>query len=322
MALSPDAYKAASDAINKAERLLIIPHANVDPDGLSSALACYSVFKALGKDCTVICPESTPESLKFLPNASVLAHDIVEGQNFVITLDCSGGVEVDKLRYAVEDNKVNIIVVPKKGKLKRENVQILDTPSAFDLIVVVDSAELALLGSLYTDHVDLFSDVPILNVDHHISNTQFGQVTLIDPTCASATQVLYQWFMTEESMRKQLNADIATLLLTGLITDTRSFQNPNTTPKSLEVAAELLERGARQQEIIKHIYKTKPLSTLKIWGRALNKIQYDAPSRFVWSTISLDDLKEMNASSKETTGILDELINWEMTFEEILVPRF
>jgi phosphoesterase RecJ-like protein len=151
--------------------------------------------------------------------------------------------------------------------------------------------------------------VPILNVDHHISNTQFGQVTLIDPTCASATQVLYQWFMTEESMRKQLNADIATLLLTGLITDTRSFQNPNTTPKSLEVAAELLERGARQQEIIKHIYKTKPLSTLKIWGRALNKIQYDAPSRFVWSTISLDDLKEMNASSKETTGILDELIS-------------
>jgi phosphoesterase RecJ-like protein len=102
---------------------------------------------------------------------------------------------------------------------------------------------------------------------------------------------------------------LATLLLTGLITDTRSFQNPNTTPRSLEVAAELLEKGARQQEIIQNIYKTKPLSTLKIWGRALNHIQMDPAARIVWSAISKEDLAEMEANSKETHGILDELIS-------------
>ena len=102
---------------------------------------------------------------------------------------------------------------------------------------------------------------------------------------------------------------MATLLLTGLITDTRSFQNPNTTPRSLEVAAELLEKGARQQEIIQHVYKTKPLSTLRIWGRALNRIQIDPSSRIVWSSISKEDLSEMEAGSKETHGILDELIS-------------
>jgi nanoRNase/pAp phosphatase (c-di-AMP/oligoRNAs hydrolase) len=71
----------------------------------------------------------------------------------------------------------------------------------------------------------------------------------------------------------------------------------------------LLEKGARQQEIIQQIYKTKPLSTLKIWGRALNRIQMDMQAGVVWSSISKEDLQEMEATSKETHGILDELIS-------------
>ncbi len=309
MPLSLADIQAATHAIESHERLLIIPHANVDPDGISSALACYQLFKALGKDCTVICPDTPPESLQFMPGFENLSTEIEEGQNFIITLDTSSGVEVDKLRYTVEDNKVNIIVVPKKGRFKKQNVTILDTGSAYDLIVVVDTADMALLGSIYQQHVDLFSETPILNVDHHISNTGYGQLRLIDPTCASATEVLYNWFSNNAQWKNLLTPDMATLLLTGLITDTRSFQNPNTTPRSLEVAAELLDLGARQQEIIQHVYKTKPLTTLKIWGRALNRIQMDPDARIVWSSVSKEDLDEMGASSKETAGILDELIS-------------
>lgn len=309
MPLTPASIADARKAIDSHNRLLIVPHANVDPDGLSSALACYSVFKALGKDCTVICPDTPPEALKFLPGFENLVTKVSGEQEFIITLDCSDGVEVDKLRYTVEDNKVNIIVVPKKGKIKKQSVILSEGGANYDLIVVVDTAELSLLGSIYTDNVDLFSEVPILNIDHHVSNTQFGQLHLIDPTSASATEVLYSWFVSDEKWKSFLTPDVATLLLTGLITDTRSFQNPNTTPKSLEVAANLLDFGARQQEIIKHIYKTKPLSTLKIWGRALNGIQMDPSARIVWSSISLQDLQEMGATAKETAGILDELIS-------------
>lgn len=309
MPFSPQELQAATKALEGAERLLIIPHANVDPDGLSSALACYSLFRAIGKDCTVICPDTLPESLKFLPNFEHLSTDVSSEQEFVITLDCSDGVEIDKLRYTVEDNKVNIIVVPKKGRIQAKHLTTLDTGSGYDLILVVDSAELSLLGSIYSDNIDLFQTTPILNVDHHISNTRFGQLQLIDPTCASATEVLYAWFCSHPKWKDLITPDIATLLLTGLITDTRSFQNPNTTPRSLEVAANLLDLGARQQEIIQHIYKTKPLSTLKIWGRALNQIQFDPESKIVWSSISREDLTEMGATSKESAGILDELIS-------------
>ena len=288
--------------------MLIIPHANVDPDGLSSALACYHIFRASGKECTVLCPDSLPESLTFLPGFEDLQNTLEAAQEFIITLDCSRGIEVDKLRYTVEENKVNIIITPKKGSFLTKDVTFQEGRFPYDLIVIVDTAELPLLGSLYTHYADFFGKVPILNIDHHVSNTKFGKLQLIDPSAASATEVLYQWFSSEPEWKQLITPDVATLLLTGLITDTRSFQNPNTTPRSLEVAAELLDLGARQQEIIKFIYKTKPLSTLKIWGRALNHIQVNPKERIVWSAISSEDLMEMHATDKETHGIIDELL--------------
>ncbi len=309
MTLQSHSFAAATKIIQDHQRILVIPHANVDPDGLSSALACYEMFRAMGKDVTVICPDTPPETLKFLPGFEKLRGEIAESQNFVITLNHGENVEIDKLRYTVEDHKVNIIVVPKKGKIQSRQITFSEGEKHYDLIVVVDTADLALLGRMYADHVDLFTEVPILNVDHHISNTRYGQLQLIDPTSASATEVLYQWFLQVPEWKERITPDMATLLLTGLITDTRSFQNPNTTPRSLEIAAELLEKGARQQEIIQHIYKTKPLSTLRIWGRALNRIQMDTNTGIVWSAISREDLQEMDATSKETHGILDELIS-------------
>ncbi len=309
MSLPTSTYAAATQAIQQHQRLLIIPHANVDPDGISSALACAQLFTAIGKDVTVICPDTLPESLSFLPGFEMLTQEIAESQNFIVTVDLDEGVEVDKLRYTVEDRKVNIIVVPKKGRIRAEQVSFGAGERQYDLIVAVDTADLALMGRFYAEHVDLFSEVPILNIDHHISNTQYGQLQLIDPTAASATEVLYTWFMQHPDWKHRITADMATLLLAGLITDTRSFQNPTTTPRSLEIAAELLERGARQQEIIQQIYKTKPLSTLKIWGRALNRIQVDRAAGIVWSSVSREDLQEMESTSKETHGILDELIS-------------
>jgi len=302
------AQAEAKRLIDGSKKILIVPHANVDPDGLGAALACYHLLTSIGKECTVLCPDTKPESLSFLPGFEKLEEEIKPQQDFIVTLDTSDGVEIDKLRYAIEDNAVNIIITPKKGTIAQKNVSFAEGPPPFDLLLIVDTAEMSLLGSLYADHTDLFESVPILNIDHHISNTKFGSKQLIDSSASSATEVLYEWFISDPVWETKITPDIATLLLTGLITDTRSFQNPNTTPRSLEVAAELLDRGARQQEIIKFVYKTKPLSTLKIWGRALSHIQVNQKDRIVWSSISKEDLQEMGASSKETHGILDELL--------------
>jgi bifunctional oligoribonuclease and PAP phosphatase NrnA len=308
MPIDKSTLDTAKKLVSVQQRILIVPHANVDPDGISSALALYLLLTSLGKECTVLCPDSLPNALEFLPGFENLKQELNTVQDFIISLDTSRGVEIDRLRHASEGQKVNIIVTPKKGMFTAADVTFQEGPLPYDLIIVVDTAELSLLGSLYAEKKDFFERIPILNIDHHISNTKFGQTHIIHPISASATEVLYEWFTTYPEWRQKITEDIATLLLTGLITDTRSFQNPNTTPRSLEVAAELLELGARQQEIIKYIYKTKPLSTLKIWGRALNQMQINKKEKIVWSTVSREDLDEMGASSKETHGIIDELL--------------
>lgn len=308
MSIPQTAVDAALQAINRHARFLILPHANVDPDALSSALACAYIFRAMGKDATVVCEETLPDTLRFLPLVETVVRDPKVSQEFVVTLSLGEDVEVDKLRYTVEDHHVHIIVAPKRGSIQPENVSCAAAGAPYDLLVIVDTADLPLLGSIYTRTPHLFSDIPILNIDHHISNTLFGQLHLIDPACASTTEVLYHWLNRIPEWKKFLTPDLATLLLTGLITDTRSFQNPNTSPRSLEVAASLLDAGGRQQEIIQQLYKTKPLSTLKIWGRALSHIQVDPDARIVWSGVGREDCAEMGAWSRETHGILDELL--------------
>ncbi len=108
--------------------------------------------------------------------------------------------------------------------------------------------------------------------------------------------------------KEMIDEDVATLLLAGIITDTGSFQNSNTTPRAFAGASHLLDYGARQQEIIQHVYKTKNLSTLKLWGRVLSKIKTDDKYKLVWSTISQKDLQDTSSHQDETGDIIDELM--------------
>ena len=96
---------------------------------------------------------------------------------------------------------------------------------------------------------------------------------------------------------KLVDENIATALLTGLY-DTSSFQNVNTTPKSLTIAAQLVAAGANQQEIIRNLYKTKSLETLKLWGNILTKIKEDKIHGFLWSSVNSSELKRVELTSR------------------------
>jgi nanoRNase/pAp phosphatase (c-di-AMP/oligoRNAs hydrolase) len=157
----------------------------------------------------------------------------------------------------------------------------------------------------------MFHEIPVVNIDHHISNEHYGKINYVDIMSASATELLLPLFekMEEEFEVELIDEDVATLLLTGIITDTGSFQNSNTTPKAFAHAAQLIAYGARQQEIIQHIYKTKQLSQLKLWGRVLSKIQTDEKYKIVWSTVSREDFKDTQSKEEETGDIIDELMS-------------
>ncbi|MBU1019323.1 MAG: bifunctional oligoribonuclease/PAP phosphatase NrnA [Patescibacteria group bacterium] len=296
--------------IEKSNSILLLPSAPPDGDSLGSSLALYLALKKLGKEATVICSEPIPDAFSFLPTIETISADFGGAEDFIVTLDCKNA-EVDTIKYEVEQNKVNIIVTPKHGNFSEKDVSVNHGPSKYDLIITVDTGDLQQLGTVYEQNPEMFYSIPVINIDHHASNSEFGRINLVDMTASSTTEMLLPLLekMEQKTGRQILDPDIATLLLAGIITDTGSFQHANTTPRALAVSASLLDLGARQQEIIKYIYKTKSLSMLKLWGHVLSKIKYDEQNCIVWSTITLEDFQETGSKPDETAGIIDELLS-------------
>jgi phosphoesterase RecJ-like protein len=226
----------------------------------------------------------------------------------VISVQCENA-EVDKLKYSLEDDLLNIVITPKRGVFHPENISSKKAVENYDLIIVLDSGDLEHLGTFYEENTEMFFKTPVVNIDHHVSNTGFGQINFVDVTAASTTHILYKILkLLEPDFKENLSSEMATLFLTGLIVDTGSFQHTNTSPSALELAADLIEAGAMQQEIIQNVYKTKQLSTLKLWGRILAKIEEDSVHKLVWSTITKEDLLETGAEAEDAEGLIDELM--------------
>lgn len=299
----------AKALIREAKNILLLP-SSPDGDSIGSSLALLKVFQKMGKKAMVVSMNEVPDYLQFLPYTGEILEELPQSNDFVITLSTQAA-EVDHLKYEMEADKIKIIVTPKQGEFTAHDVQFPLTGENFDLIITVDTGDLVQLGGFYEDHQALFKKLPVLNIDHHASNGRFGTHNLLDLSVASTTQMLTPMIMDFEKETGQtlIDEDVATLLLVGIITDTGSFQHSNTTPEAFEVAADLLERGARQQDIIKRIFKTKSLATLKLWGRVLSKIKYEPETRLVYSTITQADLDETGADIEDSGGIIDELMS-------------
>jgi len=100
---------------------------------------------------------------------------------------------------------------------------------------------------------------------------------------------------------------LAAALAAGVVMDTGNFQHPNTTPRTLVVAAALREAGAPLSEIARRIYRTKPASQLILFGRVLARLEFEAGGRIVWSTLELADLAAAGATAEESEGLVDML---------------
>lgn len=322
MELTPK--QQTTEQIKSAERILVLTHQNPDGDALGSLLALYLVLKKIGKDVTAVVPEQYPQAFNFLPTLPTLPRKFTGTKDFVISIDTSK-VKVDRLGYKhnSEENKLNIVITPLAGSFGEGDVTFSQGTFKYDLIIVLDSSDLERLGQFYDGQNALFYETPVINIDHHAGNDFFGKVNWVDLTSTSTAEVLVSLMESLAREKPLLDEDIATALLTGIITDTGSFQNANTTPKSLTVAAQLVAAGARQQEIIRHVFKTKPLTTLKLWGRVLESVQEDQEHRFIWAKVTKEDLAETGASEIETSGVIDELLKSapNIDFALLLVER-
>jgi bifunctional oligoribonuclease and PAP phosphatase NrnA len=144
----------------------------------------------------------------------------------------------------------------------------------------------------------------VIDIDHHHDNTRFGQINVIVASASSTGEVLRDLF---ELMGIELTPDIAEALYIALVTDTGRFQYANTTPKTLRVAAELVEAGANVHRVFQTVYENVAFAKLKLLARALEHARVYEGGRMIVSHLERSDFEAAGAEEPFSEGIIDYL---------------
>ncbi|MCK4449147.1 MAG: bifunctional oligoribonuclease/PAP phosphatase NrnA [Anaerolineae bacterium] len=169
----------------------------------------------------------------------------------------------------------------------------------YDLVISLDCGDLERLGAAYEESL---ADLPLINIDHHVTNTHFGTVNWIDTGAASAAEMVLGL---AENLRVPLDSDIALCLLNGIVTDTRGFRIPHTPLRTMRAVLKLMEAGAELPEVTDHVFNRRPFSDIRLWARALNGLQLDG--RIIWSQITQAMRRECAFSEKGDAGLVNFL---------------
>lgn len=286
--------------------LILLPAAP-STDALAAGLGLRIALEKLGQAVTVASPKYTlPPGHGFLPNSNTIEPSLTSLRSFIVTVNTSRA-KLDTLSYDVRDDRLHIYLAPKQGLFEPSDVTTSAGSFAHDLIITLDLPSLEALGAMYHDHTEFFYQVPVLNIDYHPANGRFGHVNVIDMVASSLSEITFE--LLRGLGVERLDERAATCLLTGIIAQTRGFQNQRVTPRSLAIASNLMSAGARRDDIVQHLYQTKTLPTLKLWGRALGRLQTAHDDRVVWTTISADDLETTHARPDDAVGVIDELMS-------------
>jgi phosphoesterase RecJ-like protein len=173
-----------------------------------------------------------------------------------------------------------------------------------DLAVVLDAATLDRTGTVASEHGDWLARAKIANVDHHVSNTMFGAVNWVDASAAATCEMVA--LMLPE-LGVEIDEELATALMTGIVQDTHTFAHPNATPRTLRVAATLVEAGAPLSRLNRAVYADKPFSTLALWGQMLAGIGQRRDGRIVHAAMTAAMLAQTGEQPTASEGFVDLL---------------
>ena len=171
-----------------------------------------------------------------------------------------------------------------------------------DLAVVCDAATLERVGRIAVEQADWLRGACVLNVDHHVSSDYFGDLNLVDPRAAATCQVLARLV---PELGIELDADLASALLTGIVRDSQGFADPSTSAETLRLTARLVEAGAALPRIHRTILAEMPFGMIALWGRILATIGGELSGRIVHATLTQPMLDETGTQQHDADGVVE-----------------
>lgn len=292
--------------LTKAKNILIALPQDPSTDAIASGLALYLMLQKLEKNVKVVASNfELPPSHHFLAKSKEITSDLTQLRKFVISVDTKSA-PVEELSYDMTGDLLQIYITPKKGFFSDKDITTSAGNYTYDCIIVLDAPSLPSLGKVFEDNADFFYQTPVINIDHHASNEQFGQINIVDLVATSVSEIVFE--ILREFGHNVLDEQIATNLLAGIIAKTKSFRSLSATPKSLNIASHLIAQGARREEIINNLYRTKSLNVIQLWGRALARLKTAFEGMVVYSKLGLSDFERSNTTELDLPGILDEIM--------------
>jgi phosphoesterase RecJ-like protein len=177
--------------------------------------------------------------------------------------------------------------------------QDLGDPGLYDVVFVLDCSDLERLG----DQGAVLASLPrIINIDHHVSNQVFCEVTYIDREASSTGELLYRLF---RKMGAPITPAVANNLYAALMTDTGGFRYRNTKRETLYAAGYLVEKGADPQWLAENIYENTPPAKVRLLSKVLETLNFSLEGRVADIHISLASLAETGARSEHAEGLVD-----------------
>ncbi|MFH2062965.1 MAG: hypothetical protein ABIJ46_02310 [bacterium] len=296
-----------SETIGRSSQALVVLRKDWSVDAVASALALTRLIERSGKKVDMVADGFVPtRRIGFLPNTDRIAPEIRQARQFVISLDLSRA-KVDELTYHLEGDRLNFRLTAKEGQFNERDVTARTAEFSYDLVVTVGAPDLGSLGRTFSDNADLFYRVPLVNIDRDPGNENYGGINFVDITAASCSELVHRLYASPDNDMTH-DEDTATMLLGGLIDATRSFRSPHVTPRTLNTASELVAAGGRREEIVRHLYKTRSVSTLRLWGRTLARLKYDPETRLVWSLLLRQDFVHAGSTPESLPDVMDELM--------------
>ena len=191
----------------------------------------------------------------------------------------------------------NLKFLPKVDEVHQEPLR-----EEYDLGVVLDLDAMDRLGRTEPYFATCKR---LMVIDHHIPHDAPGDVRIVDSSEPATALILTRLLM---EIGAPITGDMATCLLTGIVTDTGSFRFRNTTPDALSISAYLLEQGGDLNQISEEVFQSKPLSSAKLLGYVLNTMRLACDNKLAWSSLSNEEFVRSGAKDEDTEGFVNEML--------------
>ncbi len=262
--------------------------------------------------------------MEFLKNAPIILEKIANAQNVLLISHerpdgDSFGAALALSHYLDRIGKRHTHFAPSPAApyfqfLPRAERMVCDYKSIsladYDVVITLDCGSIK-QTNIHDDLICLRDEDNgkcLINFDHHASNDLFGNHNLVLTSASSTSEIVYRFF---EFHHIAVDRDMATCLLTGLITDTGNFTNGATTKESLRIASELVHSGAKLAEITQHVIQNKNIAALQVWGNVLSRLEINPKLGIAYTVILKSDLEGRDLSADAVDGITNFLNNLE-----------